>query len=156
MFSEADRTDFDRAMAESWRLNREEHAEELAAPAEVYLDGAGKDAMVSFVYPASARLPETGAPGVGALLSQFPGETERGFTLKGLGLEDAGAGTILEAVPAPGDWKWEIAPEPFAETTFQPLNVAGQMGTTSFSWPAGHLLRRRRRAGRGGLSTRQR
>ena len=57
---------------------------EFAAPPGVYLLGEGETAMVSFVYPPTPDLPETDVPGVGALLTQFAGSTNRNFIRKGL------------------------------------------------------------------------
>ncbi len=78
----------------------------FADPPEVYLLGEGDEAMVSFVYPATATLPSSQVPGVGALLTQFAGRAERDLVVKGLsGLSDAR--THLEAVTvagAPGFW----------------------------------------------------
>jgi hypothetical protein len=79
----------------------------FAAPIEVYVSGRGRDAMVSFVYPAHPGLPAGEVLGVGALLTQFPGETGREFILKGLGLHGTDEETILEAVSVnghPGFW----------------------------------------------------
>ncbi|HJT91480.1 MAG TPA: plastocyanin/azurin family copper-binding protein [Mycobacterium sp.] len=39
--------------------------------------------------------------------------------------------------PRAGDWKWEIVPDPFNETTFETLSVVEQAGMTSSSWRAG-------------------
>ncbi len=73
--------------------------------------------MVSFVYAAGPRLPETDTAGIGALLTQFRGELERPLIEKGLRHDggEAGARTRLEAVSVngqPGFWL-EGAPHSF-------------------------------------------
>lgn len=72
--------------------------EEFAEPPEVYLLGRGEDAMVSFVYPPRPDLPEDEISGVGALMSQFPGETSEAFIGKGLGGGEGTAAPVLENV----------------------------------------------------------
>jgi hypothetical protein len=79
----------------------------FADPSQVYLRGAGDEAMVSFVYPASAVLPSGEVPGVGALLTQFAGTTNRNFIMKGLSGFDDSPATSIEAVTVggkPGFW----------------------------------------------------
>lgn len=84
----------------------------FADPPQVYLRGAGDAAMVSFIYPASAALPSGEAPGVGALLTQFPGSTNRGFIMKGLsGLEEDQT-TSIEAITVGGNAGFWIADAP--------------------------------------------
>jgi hypothetical protein len=76
------------------------------APGEIYLLDQDQGAMVSFVYPAAPGLPASDETGVGALLTQFQGEADRGLIEKGL--QDVGAQqTELEAVTVggePGFW----------------------------------------------------
>jgi hypothetical protein len=76
------------------------------APAEVYLLDQDEGAMVSFVYPAAPELPASDETGVGALLTQFRGEAERGLIEKGLP-HDGAQKTELEAISVggePGVW----------------------------------------------------
>jgi len=74
----------------------------LDAPDEIYLLDQDKGAMVSFVYPAAPGLPASDQTGVGALLTQFRGEADRGLIEKGL--PDGGAqATHLEAVSVSGE-----------------------------------------------------
>lgn len=75
----------------------------FAAPPGVYLLGEGETAMVSFVYPPTPELPETSIPGVGALLTQFAGSTNRNFITKGLSGGDGSAGTSIEIVGVTGN-----------------------------------------------------
>jgi hypothetical protein len=80
---------------------------ELTDPPEVYLAGQGLGPMISFVYPAGPSLPATDETGVGALLTQFPGNAERNLIAKGLGAGDGEVGSTLEAVTVdgqPGFW----------------------------------------------------
>jgi hypothetical protein len=82
-------------------------AEELAVPGEIYLAGEGRSAMISFVYPTAPGLPATNETGVGALLTQFRGEPERGLVEKGLAGEAVDPETHLEPVTVngqPGFW----------------------------------------------------
>ena len=79
----------------------------LADPPQVYIRGAGDTTMVSFVYPATAELPSGEVPGIGALLTQFPGSTNRNFILKGLSGFDDGPATSIEIIwvgDNPGFW----------------------------------------------------
>lgn len=73
-------------------------ADSFADPREIYLLGLGEDAMISFVYPARAALPESDVIGVGALLTQFRGNAERNLIEKGLRTDDGGLATSLDAV----------------------------------------------------------
>jgi hypothetical protein len=76
------------------------------APAEVYLLDQDEGAMVSFVYPAGPGLPASDETGVGALLTQFKGEADRGLIEKGLP-HDGAQETQLEAISVggePGFW----------------------------------------------------
>ena len=76
------------------------------APAEVYLLDQDEGAMVSFVYPAGPGLPASDETGVGALLTQFRGEADRGLIEKGLP-HDGAQETELEAISVggePGFW----------------------------------------------------
>lgn len=84
----------------------------FADPRQVYLRGAGDTAMVSFVYPAFADLPGGEVPGVGALLTQFPGSTNRGLIMKGLSGLDNGQTTSIEAVTVGGNAGFWIADAP--------------------------------------------
>jgi hypothetical protein len=72
------------------------------APGEVYLLDQDEGAMVSFVYPAAPELPASDETGVGALLTQFRGEADRGLIEKGLPGEGARE-TQLEAVSVAGE-----------------------------------------------------
>jgi hypothetical protein len=79
----------------------------FAHPPEVYLAGQGRGPMISFVYPAGPELPATDETGVGALLTQFPGNAERNLITKGLRAGDGEDGSTLEAVTVdgqPGFW----------------------------------------------------
>ena len=76
------------------------------APHEIYLLDQDEGAMVSFVYPAAPGLPASDETGVGALLTQFRGEADRGLIEKGLP-DDGAQETHLEAVTVggePGFW----------------------------------------------------
>ena len=76
------------------------------APAEIYLLDRDAGAMVSFVYPAGPGLPASDETGVGALLTQFQGEADRGLIEKGLPA-DGEQQTQLQAVSVaeePGFW----------------------------------------------------
>jgi hypothetical protein len=76
------------------------------APQEIYLLDQDQGAMVSFVYPAGPELPASDETGVGALLTQFQGEAERGLIEKGLP-DDGAQQTQLQAVTVggePGFW----------------------------------------------------
>ena len=80
---------------------------EFASPSHVYLLGEGETAMVSFVYPPTPDLPQTNTLGVGALLTQFAGSTNRNFIRKGLASGEDGPATSIEAVSVagnPGFW----------------------------------------------------
>jgi hypothetical protein len=76
------------------------------APAEIYLLDQDEGAMVSFVYPVGPGLPASDETGVGALLTQFQGEADRGLIEKGL--QDTGVQeTELEVISVggePGFW----------------------------------------------------
>jgi hypothetical protein len=72
------------------------------APNEIYLLDQDNGAMVSFVYPAGPGLPATNQTGVGALLTQFRGEADRGLIEKGLS-DDAARATHLQAVAVSGE-----------------------------------------------------
>lgn len=65
---------------------------ELGPPAEVLVTYGQTNRMVSFVYAAGDWLPASRYSGVGALLTQFRGTTERGLINKGL-LVDTGMTT---------------------------------------------------------------
>lgn len=54
-------------------------------PDEVYLYRVPKDGMISFVYRPRSDLPATAQTDVGALLTQFPGRTDRPLATKGVG-----------------------------------------------------------------------
>ena len=72
------------------------------APREVYLLDQDEGAMVSFVYPAAPGLPASDETGVGALLTQFRGDADRGLIEKGLPAD--GAQEIeLQAVSVAGE-----------------------------------------------------
>jgi len=83
-----------------------------AAPPGVYLLGADATAMVSFVYPSSVDMPETDVPGVGALLTQFSGSTNRNFIRKGLFSGDGDSATSIESVMVAGHAGYWIAGAP--------------------------------------------
>jgi hypothetical protein len=72
------------------------------APDEIYLLDQNEGAMVSFVYPSGPELPANDETGVGALLTQFRGEADRGLIEKGLPAagEDQ---TQLQAVSVAGE-----------------------------------------------------
>lgn len=55
----------------------------LGEPDEVYLRTLSTDALVSFVYHADERIPETEQTGVGILLTQFVGNLHQGMYGKG-------------------------------------------------------------------------
>jgi hypothetical protein len=84
----------------------------FADPPQVYLRGAGDTTMVSFVYPASADLPSAEVPGIGALLTQFAGTTNRNFIMKGLSGFDDGPATSVEAITVGGNRGFWIADAP--------------------------------------------
>jgi hypothetical protein len=85
---------------------------DYASPPAVYLLGSGDRAMVSFVYPPTPDLPETSTPGVGALLTQFPGSTNRNFIRKGLYSDDGELATSLEIISVAGSDGFWIAGAP--------------------------------------------
>lgn len=62
---------------------------ELGPPIEVLVTYGQTNRMVSFVYAASDRLPASRYSGVGALLTQFRGTTERGLLDKGIVTDSA-------------------------------------------------------------------
>jgi hypothetical protein len=72
------------------------------APGEIYLLDQDEGAMVSFVYPAAPGLPASDQTGVGALLTQFRGDADRGLIEKGLP-DDGVQETHLEAVSISGE-----------------------------------------------------
>jgi hypothetical protein len=74
----------------------------LNAPDEIYLLDQVEGAMVSFVYPATPGLPASDETGVGALLTQFRGEADRGLIEKGLP-DDGPQATNLDAVAVSGE-----------------------------------------------------
>jgi hypothetical protein len=78
----------------------------FAAPSEIYLLDEGEGAMVSFVYPAGPGLPTSSETGVGALLTQFRGEAERGLIEKGLpdGGENQTQLQVVSVAWEPGFW----------------------------------------------------
>lgn len=87
-------------------------APDFADPGEIYLSGQGDSAMVSFVYPASPDIPASGQTGVGALLTQFQGESERGLIEKGLASDGNNAETSLESVTVHGERGFWISGAP--------------------------------------------
>lgn len=84
----------------------------LASPPGVYLLGADDTAMVSFVYPSAVDMPETDVQGVGALLTQFSGSTNRNFIRKGLFSDDGDSATSIETVTIAGHAGYWIAGAP--------------------------------------------
>ena len=72
------------------------------APDEIYLIDQVEGAMVSFVYAAAPGLPASDETGVGALLTQFRGEADRGLIEKGLP-DDGAQATNLDAVAVSGE-----------------------------------------------------
>ena len=72
------------------------------APDEIYLLDQVEGAMVSFVYPVAPGLPASDETGVGALLTQFRGEADRGLIEKGLP-DDGARPTNLDAVAVSGE-----------------------------------------------------
>jgi hypothetical protein len=83
------------------------------SPEEIYLLDSDQGEMVSFVYPAVPGLPESGVTGVGALLTQFQGEADRGLIEKGLPDSDSNA-SRLEAVSVGGEPGFWISGAPHA------------------------------------------
>src|SRR5829696_2855732 len=88
-------------------------ADGFDAPGEVYLLDQNEGAMVSFVYPAGPGLPASDETGVGALLTQFQGDADRGLIEKGL-LDDGAEETHLEAVMVGGEPGFWISGAPHA------------------------------------------
>jgi hypothetical protein len=84
------------------------------APASVYLMDDGPGPMVSFVYPPHPGLPASDVPGVGALLTQFTGNADRGLIEKGLRGGDGELATRLETVTINGEPGFWIAGAPHA------------------------------------------
>jgi hypothetical protein len=72
------------------------------APGEIYLLEQDEGAMVSFVYPAGPGLPASDKTGVGALLTQFRGDADRGLIEKGL-TDDGAQETSLQSVSVAGE-----------------------------------------------------
>jgi len=83
------------------------------APDEIYLLDKDYSAMVSFVYPAAPGLPASDQTGVGALLTQFRGEADRGMIEKGLP-DDGAQATHLQAVRVDGEPGFWISGAPHA------------------------------------------
>jgi hypothetical protein len=83
------------------------------APDEIYLLDKDYSAMVSFVYPAAPGLPASDQTGVGALLTQFRGEADRGMIEKGLP-DDGAQATHLQAVSVRGEPGFWISGAPHA------------------------------------------
>ena len=82
-------------------------AASIEAPGEIYLLDQDDGAMVSFVYPAGPRLPESDVAGVGALLTQFEGSADRDLIEKGLAGGRGDSETRLDSVTVggePGFW----------------------------------------------------
>ena len=82
-------------------------------PDEIYLLDKDYSAMVSFVYPAAPGLPASDQTGVGALLTQFRGEADRGMIEKGLP-DDGAQATHLKAVSVGGEPGFWISGAPHA------------------------------------------
>lgn len=110
----------------------------LSAPHEIYVSGAGADAMVSFVYAATPDLPAASETGAGALLTQFAGRTERSLIEKGLhGPSESGdPETLLEPVTVRGEPGFWISGAPHAvyficsgagECRQEPYRLAGDV-----------------------------
>jgi hypothetical protein len=110
----------------------------FAAPQEIYVAGAGADAMVSFVYPATPDLPAASETGAGALLTQFAGRSERSLIEKGLhGPSESGdPETLLEPVNVRGEPGFWISGAPHAvffvcsgagECRQEPYRLAGDV-----------------------------
>jgi hypothetical protein len=79
----------------------------FAMPSEIYIAGEDQGTMLSFVYPAAPGLPASDETGVGALLTQFQGEPERGLIEKGLAGDSVDPETHLEPITVngqPGFW----------------------------------------------------
>jgi hypothetical protein len=86
----------------------------LSESPAIYLLDEAPGAMVSLVYPAGPDLPAAAVPGVGALLTEFRGETNRNIIEKGLAGSDSGATTHLEAVTVDGEPGFWITGAPHA------------------------------------------
>ena len=69
---------------------------ELGPPIEVLVTYGQSNRMVSFIYAASDRLPASRYLGVGALLTQFRGTTERGLLEKGIVTDSAVTTTTVD------------------------------------------------------------
>ena len=83
------------------------------APAEIYLLDQDQGAMVSCVYPPGPGLPASNQTGVGALLTQFRGEADRGLIEKGLP-DNGEQETHLQAVSVSGEPGFWISGTPHA------------------------------------------
>ena len=89
--------------------------DEFSSPDEVYVLRRATGWMVSFVYRPRPGLPASPYSGVGALLTQFPGETDRDLIAKGLHMDGVDPETRLEFLTIagePGYWI-EGAPHTF-------------------------------------------
>lgn len=73
---------------------------ELGSPMEILVTYGQSNRMVSLVYPASDRLPASRYSGVGALLTQFRGTTERGLIDKGMLVDSAVTTTTVNGALA--------------------------------------------------------
>lgn len=71
-------------------------------PDEVYLSRIARDGMVSFVYRPRPDLPLSPDADVGALLTQFRGDTQRDLVTKGLFTKGVSPATRLESVTVNG------------------------------------------------------
>ena len=87
-------------------------ADGFGLPSEVYLLGLGEDAMVSLVYAAGPKLPASDTIGVGALLTQFQGKTDRGLIEKGLAEKTVDPETIIEYASVNGERGYWITGAP--------------------------------------------
>ena len=76
--------------------------ESLEDPDGIYLNPLPGTTVLTIVYRPRPGVPESAVPGVGALLTQFEGDTERGLVEKGIFTKGTGQAGTLEAVDIAG------------------------------------------------------
>lgn len=110
----------------------------LAEPDEVYVSIPPADGMVSFVFRPRRGLPESPQTGVGALLTQFPGEIDRPLAFKGIPPD----GRVESVAVGRGTGFWIdgeahvfLYRDPSGEVRFEEFRLAGNV----LLWEAGGL-----------------
>jgi hypothetical protein len=120
---------------------------EFDPPPEIYQTSTGDRAMIWFVYPAGAELPAAEETGVGALLTQFQGDTDRDLIEKGVFGVDGPGGAQIDPVSVGDERGFWITGAPHAVYFFcygpgeclqQPARLAGNV----LIWEHGDLTLR--------------